>query len=72
MTDSGSVTKTRALIVRCEWGGWLAVSEEGSALRIGTLGETEEGAKRSFEAALGAWARLLEESASGQSLAGSR
>jgi hypothetical protein len=38
--------------------GWIAVSEEGSGLRIATVGVTETEARESFDAALREWAKL--------------
>jgi hypothetical protein len=38
--------------------GWLAVSEPGSLICIGTVGDTEEEARRRFQEALQAWQRL--------------
>jgi hypothetical protein len=57
------IAETRPVVVRCEWGGWLAVSEPGSAIGIGTVGATEEEARQAFEAALCRWVRLGEKSA---------
>lgn len=68
---SKSITQIEPVVVQCEWGGWLAVSQEGSLLRIGTVGATEEDAHRSFKAALEEWARW-KESARGQPEIGSR
>src|SRR6266700_2097290 len=38
--------------------GWLAVSEPGSLICIGTVGDTEDEARRRFQDALQAWQRL--------------
>jgi hypothetical protein len=38
--------------------GWLAVSEPGSLICIGTVGNTEDEALRHFQEALQAWQRL--------------
>ncbi len=38
--------------------GWLAVSEPGSLICIGTVGDTEDEARRRFQEALQAWQRL--------------
>lgn len=48
----------------CVWHGrpgWLAVSEPGSILNIGVLGETEEAARQLFKDELAAWCRLHEQ-----------
>lgn len=40
--------------------GWLAVTEAGSPLRVGVMGNSEDDARTKFQAALGAWADLAE------------
>ena len=59
---SKEIAETMATVVQCKWGGWLAVSEEGSILQIGTLGSTKGEALRSFTNALQKWVRLSETS----------
>lgn len=54
------ILETRPLLVQRAGGGWLAVSEPGSALRIGVAAQTEESARESFANALRQWARLSE------------
>ena len=49
----------RPVLIPCQWGGWLAVSEEGSALRIGVTAATEVLAREAFESELREWVRLL-------------
>jgi hypothetical protein len=44
--------------VRRARSGWLAVSEAGSLICIGTVGDTEDEARRRFQEALQAWQRL--------------
>ena len=61
MNVSNMIAAIQPELIRCEWGGWLAVSAPGSVLRIGTIGETEDAARRTFESALRAWAILSEE-----------
>lgn len=53
------VARTEPVLTRCQWGGWLAVSEDGSALKIGTVGGTEAEARQAFASALREWVRLL-------------
>jgi hypothetical protein len=40
--------------------GWLAVSEPGSVLNVGVVGDTEEAARGRFRDELEAWCRLHE------------
>ena len=47
-------------VVQCAYpNAWLAVSSDGSALRIGVLGRTEQLARENFSRALTEWAELL-------------
>lgn len=39
-------------------GGWLAVSQAGSGLRIAVIGESEEAARTAFRTSIEEWARL--------------
>ncbi len=40
--------------------GWMAVSEPGSVLNVGVVGDTEEAARQQFQDELEAWCRLHE------------
>lgn len=40
--------------------GWLAVSEPGSVLNLGVVGETEDEVRQQFQDELEAWCRLHE------------
>ncbi len=40
--------------------GWLAVSEPGSVLIVGVVGDSEEAARAAFQDELEAWCRLHE------------
>jgi hypothetical protein len=47
-------------LIPTAYGRWLAISQPGSRLRIGVLGETEEDARQRFAAEREAW-RVLHE-----------
>ena len=58
MEDAGSlILAIRPEVMRART-GWLAYSEPGSLICIGTMGDTEEEARRRFREALQAWQRL--------------
>ena len=42
-------------LIRCRWGGWLALSPVGHSLQIGVLSKTEEGARVKFAQSAMAW-----------------
>lgn len=46
------------ILLRRLSGGWLAISEPDSPLRIGVAGDTEEEARTKFDRAVTAWQRL--------------
>jgi hypothetical protein len=46
-------------ICRRKCGGYLAVSEEGSSLRIGVIGQSEEEARRLFKQEILEWVKIL-------------
>jgi len=54
-----TILSTKAVIAPAS-NGYLAVSERGSALRIGVRGSSEPDARRRFRAELEAWAALHE------------
>lgn len=54
---SSPILAIRPEVVRTR-AGWLAVSEAGSLICIGTVGDTEDEARRHFREALQAWQRL--------------
>lgn len=56
--DSVGVPGPRLL--RCDYGGWLAVSGPGEAIRIGVYGLTAEEARMCFTAEMARWRRLLQ------------
>ena len=51
----------RPVLIERTRGGWLAVSQAGSELRIGVVGDTEKQARQRFADALKKWAKLLDE-----------
>ena len=55
-----AILATNPQLIPTSYGRWLAVSEPGSRLRIGVVGDTEEDALRRFAAEREAW-RLLHE-----------
>lgn len=55
--SSSPISAIRAEVRRTR-AGWLAVSEAGSLICIGTVGDTEDEARRRFGEALQAWQRL--------------
>ncbi len=58
MEDAGNpILAIRPEVMRTR-SGWLAVSEAGSLICIGTVGDTEDEARRRFQEALQAWQRL--------------
>ncbi len=40
-------------------GGWLAVTPEGSAIRLGVTADTEAGAREKFSQSLTQWMKIL-------------
>lgn len=54
MTNAETPTLTER-----EHGGWMAVSPDSAAIRIGVLGETEQAATENYSRAFAAWKRLL-------------
>ena len=53
-----AVQDMKPALIRRECGGWLAVSEEGSVLRIGFEGATEEEALQAFGVGRDKWVAL--------------
>ena len=51
--------------LRAVRGGWMAVSEEGSQLRLAVIAESRDEALARFETSLAAWARLEEDDGDG-------
>jgi hypothetical protein len=55
-----AIVATEPQLIPTAYGRWLAISQPGSRLRIGVLGETEEDARQRFAAEREAW-RVLHE-----------
>jgi hypothetical protein len=55
-----AILATEPQLIPTTYGRWLAISQPGSQLRIGVLGDTEEDARQQFAAEREAW-RLLHE-----------
>jgi hypothetical protein len=56
-----AILATNPQLIPTDYGCWLAISQPGSRLRIGVVGETEEDALRQFAAEREAWRRLHEQ-----------
>lgn len=54
-------TSTVPVLVERDYGGWLAVSESGSRIRIGVIGDSEGEARSKFAATVAEWEKLLDE-----------
>ncbi len=46
-------------LIRCQWGGWLAVSPDSMALQIGVTAPTEDEAREKFSHSLTQWMKIL-------------
>ena len=56
MTEALYLVKPVLMERHC--GGWLAITPRGWPLAIGVTGDTEEEARRAFDAALERWSRI--------------
>jgi hypothetical protein len=56
-----AIMATEPLLIPTDYGCWLAVSQPGSRLRIGVIGETEDDARQRFAAEREAWRALHEQ-----------
>jgi hypothetical protein len=57
-----AILATNPQLIPTAYGRWLAISQPGSGLRIGVIGDTEEDALRRFAAEREAWRLLHEQS----------
>ena len=57
----GSVKRpvTQPRLIRRDCGGWLAISDAESAIRIGAIGLTANEAREEFEGRMRTWTELL-------------
>jgi hypothetical protein len=55
-----AILATEPRLIPTSYGRWLAISQPGSRLRIGVIGDTEEDARQRFAAEREAW-RVLHE-----------
>ncbi len=46
-------------LIRCQWGGWLAVSPTGQSLQIGVTAPTKDEAREKFSHSLTRWMKIL-------------
>jgi len=56
-----AILATEPRLIQTTYGRWLAVSQPGSQLRIGVIGETEEDARQRFVDEREAWRALHEQ-----------
>ena len=56
-----AILATNPQLIPTDYGRWLAISQPGSGLRIGVIGDTEEDALRQFAAEREAWQLLHEQ-----------
>jgi hypothetical protein len=53
--QSETVTKLEPRLIERRVGGWLAVTDDDSPVRVGVVGTTEEEARERFREALARW-----------------
>jgi hypothetical protein len=56
-----AILATEPRLIPTSYGRWLAVSQPGSRLRIGVIGDTEEDALQRFAAEREAWRAIHEQ-----------
>jgi hypothetical protein len=54
------VTNLEPHLIERRTGGWLAVTEDGSPVQIGVVGDTEDEARERFREALARWRAAYE------------
>jgi hypothetical protein len=55
MTDTRSILVTKPVLTKRTRGGWMAISEAGSVLRVAVVGDTEEQAIERFDELIKGW-----------------